>query len=54
MTLQHLRRYSASVLCGLTTLAAIQAPASSAAPADAIYLESNSTAGNTICICLPA
>jgi hypothetical protein len=48
MTLQHLRRYSASVLCGLATLAAIQAPASSAAPADVIYLESNSTAGNTI------
>jgi hypothetical protein len=48
MTLRHLRRYSASVLSGLATLAAIQAPASSAAPADVIYLESNSTAGNTI------
>jgi hypothetical protein len=48
MTLQNLRRYSASVLSGLATLAAIQAPASSAAPADVIYLESNSTAGNSV------
>ena len=48
MTLQHLRRYSACLLSGLATLAAIQAPASSAAPADVIYLESNSTAGNSV------
>jgi Lactonase, 7-bladed beta-propeller len=48
MALQHLRRYSAYLLSGLATLAAIQAPASSAAPADVIYLESNSTAGNSI------
>ena len=48
MTLQHLRRYSACLLSGLATLAAIQAPSSSAAPADVIYLESNSTAGNSV------
>ena len=48
MTFQHIRRYSACLLSGLATLAAIQSPASSAAPADVIYLESNSTAGNSI------
>ena len=48
MTFQHIRRYSACLLSGLATLAAIQAPASSAAPADVIYLESNSTAGNSV------
>jgi 6-phosphogluconolactonase (cycloisomerase 2 family) len=36
------------LLSGLATLAAIQAPASSAAPADVIYLESNSTVGNSV------
>jgi DNA-binding beta-propeller fold protein YncE len=48
MTFQHIRRYSACLLSGLATLAAIQSPVSSAAPADVIYLESNSTAGNSI------
>jgi len=48
MTFQHIRRYSACLLSGLATLAAIQAPASSAAPAEVIYLESNSTAGNSV------
>src|SRR5579862_8489270 len=48
MTLQNRRRYSACLLSGLATLAVIQAPASSAAPADIIYLESNSTSGNSI------
>src|ERR1700683_1979391 len=47
MTFQHIRRYSACLLSGLATLAAIQSPASSAAPADVIYLESNSAAGNS-------
>src|ERR1700723_3679926 len=47
MPFQPIRRYSACLLSGLATLAAIQSPASSAAPADVIYLESNSTAGNS-------
>ena len=48
MTLQQARRYSACTLTGLVMMAAIQSPASSAAPADVIYLESNSTSGNSI------
>jgi hypothetical protein len=48
MTLQQARRYSACTLTGLVMMAAIQSPASSAATADVIYLESNSTSGNSI------
>ena len=48
MLLQLARRYSVVSLTGLVMVATFQPPASGAAPADIIYLESNSTSGNSI------
>ncbi|HTX40156.1 MAG TPA: hypothetical protein VME43_34290 [Bryobacteraceae bacterium] len=48
MLFQRAHRYSTVWLAGLVMLITFQLPAATATPADVIYLESNSTAGNSI------